>query len=188
MFLCFLFSLILLLFIYNSFFFFYLIACLALYIVQSVIQPLGCNGVLIKLSIYLYLTSIETPLISRLRKTEYHTVLNQYKSLLKEKRKEYYHAKISELEKTADNSNSRSFWNCLKSMDDSVQERSNPPISEESWMSHFESLHSNEPLNSHHEATRSALHRLENATHPNSLDYLIFELEIRTAAKKLKKQ
>ena len=38
------------------FFFFYLIACLALYIVQSVIQPLGCNGFLIKLSIYLYLT------------------------------------------------------------------------------------------------------------------------------------
>ena len=60
---------------------------------------------------------------------------------------------------------SRSFWNCLKPMDDSVQERSNPPISEESWMSHFESLHSNEPLNSHQEATHSALHRLENATH-----------------------
>ena len=71
-------------------------------------------------------------------------------------------------------------------MDDSVQERYNPPISEESWMSHFESLHSNEPLNSHQEATRSALHRLENATHPNSLDYLISELEIRKAAKKLK--
>ena len=71
-------------------------------------------------------------------------------------------------------------------MDDSVQERSNPPIAEESWMSHFESLHSNEPLNSHQEATRSALHRLENTTHPNSLDYLISELEIRTAAKKLK--
>ena len=117
---------------------------------------------------------------------KYHTVLNQYKSLLKEKRKEYYHAKISELEKTVDNSNSRSFWNCLKSMDDSVQERNNPPISEKSWMSHFESLHSNEPLNSHQEATRSALHRLENETHPNSLDYLISELEIRKAAKKLK--
>ena len=73
-------------------------------------------------------------------------------------------------------------------MDDSVQERNNPPISEESWMSHFESLHSNEPLNSHQEATRSALHRLENATHPNSLDYLISELEIRKAAKKAKKQ
>ena len=71
-------------------------------------------------------------------------------------------------------------------MDDSVQELNNPPISEESWMSHFESLHSNEPLNSHQEATRSALHRLENATHPNSLDYLISELEIRKAAKKLK--
>ena len=41
----------------------------------------------------------------------YHTVLKQYKNVLKQKRKEYYHTKISELEDMIDNSNSRNFWN-----------------------------------------------------------------------------
>ena len=46
----------------------------------------------------------------------YHTVLKQYKSLLTQKKNEYYQTKISELENTVDNSDS--FWNCLKSTDD----------------------------------------------------------------------
>ena len=72
-------------------------------------------------------------------------------------------------------------------MDDSVKETSIPPISEENWMSHFQSLHSNEPLNLHQEAVVNELRSLEDATtHSHSLDYLITELEIRTAAKKLK--
>ena len=117
----------------------------------------------------------------------YHTVLKQYKSLLTRKKNEYYQTKISELESTVDNSDSRNFWNCLESMDDSVKEISIPPISEENWMSHFQSLHSNEPLNLHQEAVISELRSLEDATtHSHSLDYLITELEIRTAAKKLK--
>ena len=117
----------------------------------------------------------------------YHTVLKQYKSLLARKKNEYYQTKISELENTVDNSDSRNFWNCLKSMDDSVKETSIPPISEENWMSHFQSLHSNEPLNLHQEAVVNELRSLEDATtHSHSLDYLITELEIRTAAKKLK--
>ena len=117
----------------------------------------------------------------------YHTVLKQYKSLLTRKKNEYYQTKISELESTVDNSDSRNFWNCLESMDDSVKETSIPPISEEHWMSHFQSLHSNEPLNLHQEAVISELRSLEDATtHSHSLDYLITELEIRTAAKKLK--
>ena len=117
----------------------------------------------------------------------YHTVLKQYKSLLAQKKNEYYQTKISELENTVDNSDSRNFWNCLKSMDDSVKETSIPPISEENWMSHFQSLHSNEPLNLHQEAVINELRSLEDATtHSHSLDYLITELEIRTAAKKLK--
>ena len=33
----------------------------------------------------------------------------------------------------------------IKSMDDSMKETSTPPISEESWLSHLQSLHSNEP-------------------------------------------
>ena len=117
----------------------------------------------------------------------YHTVLKQYKNVLKQKRKEYYDTKISELEDMIDNSNSRNFWNCLKSMDDSMKETSTPPISEETWLSHFQSLHSNEPLNSHQEAINDELTRLEDATtQSHALDYLITELEIRTAANKLK--
>ena len=54
-------------------------------------------------------------------------------------------------------------------------------------MSHFQSLHSNGPLNLHQEAVINELRSLEDATtHSHSLDYLITELEIRTAAKKLK--
>jgi len=83
----------------------------------------------------------------------YHTVLKQYKSLLAQRRNEYYPTQISELENTVDNSDSRNFWNCLKSMNDSVKETSIPLISEEIWMPHFQSLHSNEPLNLHQEAT-----------------------------------
>ena len=49
-------------------------------------------------------------------------------------------------------------------MDDSKKETSTPPISEESWLSHFQSLHSNEPLNSHQEAIIDELTRLEDAT------------------------
>ena len=86
-----------------------------------------------------------------------------------------------------DYSNSRNFWNCLKFMDHSMKETSTPPISEESWLTHFQSLHSNEPLNSHQEAIIDELTRLEDATTQSpALDYLITELEIRTAANKLK--
>ena len=60
-----------------------------------------------------------------------HTVLKQYKNVLKQKR-EYHHTKISELENMVDNSKSRNFGNCLKSMDDSMKETSTLPISEES--------------------------------------------------------
>ena len=115
----------------------------------------------------------------------YHTVLKQYKSLLTRKKNEYY--QISELESTVDNTDSRNVWNCSKSTDDSVKETSIPPISEENWMSHFQSLHSNEPLNLHQEVVINELRIQEDATtHSHSLDYLITELEIRTAAKKLK--
>ena len=71
-------------------------------------------------------------------------------------------------------------------MNDSMKEASTPPISEEIWLSHFQSLHSNEPLNSHQEAIIDELKRLEDTTiQSHSLDYVITELEIRTAANKL---
>ena len=40
---------------------------------------------------------------------------------------------IPELEDTL-NSDKKHFWNCLKSMDDSVQQKVTPEISEENWL------------------------------------------------------
>ena len=54
-------------------------------------------------------------------------------------------------------------------------------------MSHFQTRHFNEPLNSDQEAIISELQSLENApAQSNSLNDLITELEIYAAAKKLK--
>ena len=49
---------------------------------------------------------------------EYHAVLKQYKTLLNNKRNEYFNDKISELEDITLNSDKKHFWNCLRSMDD----------------------------------------------------------------------
>ena len=75
------------------------------------------------------------------------TQLKQYKTLLINKRNEYYNNKISELEDTTFNSDKKHFWNCLKSMDESVKQKVTPEISEENWLRHFQSLHSNDLLN-----------------------------------------
>ena len=42
--------------------------------------------------------------------TLYHATLAQYKKLLNSKKNDHYNAKISELEKTADNSDTKTFW------------------------------------------------------------------------------
>ena len=75
---------------------------------------------------------------------QYHDTLAQYKKLLNSKKNDYYNAKISELEKTADNSDAKTFWQCLKSMDDTRKGEDVPSISEENWLQYFHNLHSNE--------------------------------------------
>ena len=68
-----------------------------------------------------------------------------------------------------------------------MKETYTPPISEEKWMSHFQSLHTNEPLNEQQEAIIDELQNAKDiTTRSHSLDYLITESEIRTAAGKLK--
>ena len=119
---------------------------------------------------------------------EYHTVLRQYKDLLNHKKNEFVNYRLLELENTVDDSDNKRFWNCLKSMDDTIKETSIPPVTEENWMSHFQSLHSNEPLNPHQEMITNQLRNLEQELTPQTqaLDYLINETEIRIAVKKLK--
>ena len=119
---------------------------------------------------------------------EYHTVLRQYKDLLNHKKNEFVNYRLLELENTVDDSDNKRFWNCLKSMDDTIKETSIPPVKKENWMSHFQSLHSNEPLNPHQEMIANQLRNLEQELTPQTqaLDYLINETEIRIAVKKLK--
>ena len=79
------------------------------------------------------------PLNATLRE-EYRTVLKQYKTLLNNKRNEYYNNKISELEDSTLSSQKKYFWNCLKSADYSVKQNVTPELSEENWLRQFHSL------------------------------------------------
>ena len=65
---------------------------------------------------------------------QYHDTLAQYKKLLNSKKNDYYNAKISELAKTADNSDANTLWQCPKSMDDTRKREDVPSISEENWL------------------------------------------------------
>ena len=80
---------------------------------------------------------------------EYHNVLKQYKTFWNIRETNTIADKVCELENTVGHSDSKSFWNCLESIDDTMKEIYTPPISEGRWMSHTQSLHSNEPLNKH---------------------------------------
>ena len=118
---------------------------------------------------------------------QYHDTLAQYKKLLNSKKNDYYNAKISELEKTADNSDAKTFWQCLKSMDDTRKGEDVPSISEENWLQYFHNLHSNEPLNPTQQNICNELRQNEcYGQHSRPLDFMITEREIRKAAEKLK--
>ena len=69
-----------------------------------------------------------------------------------------------------------------------IKETSSPSVTEENWMSHFQSLHSNEPLHSHQEMITNQLRNFEQelTLQTHALDYFINETEIRIAGKKLK--
>ena len=126
------------------------------------------------------------PLNATLREG-YHSVLKQYKTLLNNKRNEYYNNKISELEDTTLNSVKKHFWNCLKSMDNSVKQKVIPEISDENWLRHFQSLHSDDLLNPDQQNVVNELRKQEDSKmQSRPLDYPITEIEIRTAVKKLK--
>ena len=90
------------------------------------------------------------PLNSELRE-KFHKILNDYKKLLESKRKEFQKEKTLQLDELAFNPDKMSFWSCLKSMNDTIDENVPAPISEEIWLHHFKSLHSIDPTNSTHE-------------------------------------
>ena len=94
---------------------------------------------------------------------KYHIVLQQYKKLLTHKRNEYYNNKLSELEDITYNLDTKKFWNCLKSMDDTIKYKDTPPIAEENWMNYFQCLHSNKNMRRHLNAitTSTLLHNTD---------------------------
>ena len=117
----------------------------------------------------------------------FHKTLHDYKKLLDSKRKEFQEEKTLQLDELALNPDKASFWNCLKSMTDTIDENAPAPISEETWLDHFQSLHSKNTRISMHENEVCELQSLENEKeHINNLDHEITEQEIRQAVKKLK--
>ena len=87
------------------------------------------------------------PFNSQLRK-KFHKTLTDYKKLFDSKRKGFQTEKSPRLYELGLNPNNASFWNCLKSINDTIVENVSAPISEETWLNHFQSLHSNDPSTS----------------------------------------
>lgn len=127
------------------------------------------------------------PLNSELRE-KFHKILNDYKKLLDSKRKEFQKEKTLQLDELAFNPDKVSFWSCLKSMNDTIDENVPAPISEETWLNHFQSLHSNDLRTSiNRQGVYDELLSLEKEKEQlNYLDQEVTEQEIRQAVKKLK--
>ena len=87
------------------------------------------------------------PLNSEVRE-RYHKTLNDYKKLLDTKKREFHKEKTLQLDELAINPDKAPFCNCSNSMNDTLNENIPTPISEESWLDHFKSLHSIDPRNS----------------------------------------
>ena len=117
----------------------------------------------------------------------YHSFLKEYKQLLTLKRQTFHHQKIEQLKKLSDSSGSNSFWDTLKSINDNMIEKQIPPIPEDQWLHHFESLHSEKIENNDEQRTLTQnlkLMELLNDQLPS--DDLITEKEIIENIKKLK--
>ena len=127
------------------------------------------------------------PLNSELRE-KFHKILNDYKKLLDSKRKEFQKEKTLQLDELAFNPDKVSFCSCLKSMNDTIDENVPAPISEETWLNHFQSLHSNDLRTSiNRQGVYDELLSLEKEKEQlNYLDQEVTEQEIRQAVKKLK--
>ena len=117
----------------------------------------------------------------------FHKTLHDYKKILESERKEFQEEKTLQLDELALNPVKTSFWDCLKSMNDTIDENAPAPISEETRLDHFQSLHSKNTRISMHEHEVCELQSLENEKEQiNNLDHEITEQEMRQAVKKLK--
>ncbi|CAB4035912.1 Hypothetical predicted protein [Paramuricea clavata] len=118
----------------------------------------------------------------------YHNKLKVYKNILKLKKEKFQFEKLVDLENAAQN-DPNSFWKILKNIEDETPNSSGSNvISEEQWLSYFQTLHSRHELNElQNNITTSLSVEEQNRHHFTNLDYLITDMEIKNAAKKLKK-
>ena len=114
--------------------------------------------------------------------------LNDYKNLLDSKRKEFQKEKTEQLGELTLNPDKASFWSCLKSISDTVDDNVPAPILEKTWLNYFESLHSNDPKNPiYRQEFYNEMQSLEKEREQrNLLDYQIAEQETCQAVEKLK--
>ena len=117
----------------------------------------------------------------------YHKALKEYKQLLASKQKAFHDNKIQKLQEIPGSSNSEHFWYTLKSMNDDITEKKIPPISEDQWLHHLESLHSATMNNSKQEKIVSDLKAMEQSENDlTALNGPITEREIQDTITKLK--
>ena len=72
--------------------------------------------------------------LNPIKREQYYDTLTQFKKLLNSKKNNYKNDKIAELEKTADNSDAKTFWKSLKSMDDTEKGEDVLSILRENWL------------------------------------------------------
>ena len=90
-------------------------------------------------------------------------MLRSYKSLLTVKKEYFYNFKIEELLSPGSQS---TFWQTLRSIDDDASSNKNTAsvISAETWVNHFEKLHSEHDINETQNMIINQLNTLESTT------------------------
>ena len=115
-------------------------------------------------------------------------MLRSYKNLLRVKKEYFYNFKIEELLSSGSQS---TFWRTLRSIDDDANSNKNTAsvISAETWVNHFEKLHSehdiNETQNTIINQFKNTLESTTQSQHP-VLDKPINDKELIKAMTKLK--
>ena len=114
----------------------------------------------------------------------YHQKLKQFKKILKYKKRSFHDKISTEIENNKDNS---LFWKILNSADEEFKEDVIPPIDEDQWIQHFQTLHSRVQCD-HQQTITDRLKSLEqtNVEANIELNTRITETEILTCIKLLK--
>ena len=117
---------------------------------------------------------------------DYHANLKECKNTLKYKKEGFHNRKLVELEEAAQK-DPNSFWKTLKTVDETRSTPKPNQIPESQWLNHFKTLHSNPPIDEQQDINELLTNEEQGKNNYNALDKPITELEIKNAAKKLKR-